>query len=84
MRLNSGGKVALRLAGMTGSLLGVFGLHRVTLAGQGSPTVFETVYSHCVLILVTLNYYGLCKLFYVSCSSSKHAAVAKKISQQSN
>lgn len=72
MRVSSGVRVALRLAGMAGALLGVFGLHRVTLARDESPTtVFETVYSHCVLILVTLNYYCLCKLFYVTYSSSR-------------
>lgn len=75
MRLSSGGKVALRLAGMTGALLGGFGLHQATLSDGRSPTVFETVYSHCVLVMVTLGYYCSCKLFYVACTASSRRRI---------
>lgn len=67
MQLNKTTKVAMRLIGMTGALLGVFGLYRCTLAKDGSLTVFETVYAHCVLILVSLNYYCLGKFFHAAC-----------------
>lgn len=75
MRMNAGSRVALRLAGMTGALLAGFGLHRMTLSDGSSPTVFETVYSHCVLVMVTLGYYCLCKLFYAACTASSRRII---------
>ncbi len=71
MHTSSGTRVALRLACMTAALLGVFGLYEVTLKGEAPPTVFETVYSHCVLILVSLNYYSVCKFFFVACFTTR-------------
>lgn len=74
MRKHSGIKVIARLMGMTGALLGMFGLYNLTLAGDAAPSVFETVYSHCVLILISLNYYCLCKMLYFMCSPSSSKA----------
>jgi hypothetical protein len=62
---------------MTGALLAVFGLYRCTLGKDGSLTVFETVYAHCVLILVSLNYYCLAKFFYGTCYPAKPAATQR-------
>jgi hypothetical protein len=54
--------VVLRILGMSASLLAVFGLHRVTMASDGRvATVFQTVYLQCILIIVSLFYYGLLK-----------------------
>lgn len=64
--------IIIRLAVLMTSLLGVFSIYRGTLATPGSKvTVFKTVYSHCILVLVCLGYYCLAKLIYVSCRRSK-------------
>lgn len=68
MRLSPGSKVALRLVGMTGALLAGFGLHTATLTmGNATTTVFEAVYSHCILVIVTLGYYCMGKLICALC-----------------
>ena len=61
--------VAARLFGMASSLLGVFNLYHHTLgvsSGRSSQpelvSVFQTVYSQCILILVSLGYYCVGKL----------------------
>ena len=59
--------VLLRIVLMTGGLLGVFGLYQATLAGKETTTVFETVYANCIIILVSLVYYCIFKLLFVSC-----------------
>lgn len=62
-------QVALRIWGMCVSLLAVFVLHRVTLGGGARVvTVFQTVYMQCILIIVSIFYYGVIKLcFSVTC-----------------
>lgn len=59
--------VVTRLAGMTGALLCLFELYRMTIGaavgGVFPPvSVFHTVHAHCILILVSLAYYCVCKL----------------------
>ena len=59
--------VCTRLAGMTGALLGLFHLYRITIGadvgGIAPPvSIFHTVHAHCILILVSLAYYCVCKL----------------------
>lgn len=62
--------VALRLVCMTCALLGISGLHYVTLS-HPPMTVFDTVYAQCILILVSLCYYGIGKFIYNVCNPSK-------------
>lgn len=65
--------VALRLGLMTCALLGISGLYHLTLASSSSHiTVFDTVYAQCVLILVSLLYYGVGKFIYATCYPPKH------------
>ena len=63
-------RVAARLASMAGALLGIQILYRFTLGGEQPVSVFETVHSHCIVTLVTLVYYCLCKLFVGGCQPS--------------
>lgn len=63
-------RVAARLASMAGALLGIQILYRFTLGGDQPVSVFETVHSHCIVTLVTLVYYCLCKLFIGGCQPS--------------
>jgi hypothetical protein len=66
---NNQAMVALRLMGMIASLLGVFSLYKHTVGTQsgtmsdatGTVSVFQTVYSQCILILVSLGYYCVWK-----------------------
>jgi hypothetical protein len=52
-----------QLLGMITSLLAVFGLFRCTIASSTEPiSVFQTVYSQCILIIVSLFYYGIAKV----------------------
>jgi hypothetical protein len=62
--------VAMRLMILTISFLGVFMLYRNTLS-NGRITVFQTVYTHCILVLVTLVYYCLFKLFFLPCKGKR-------------
>ena len=63
--------IALRLLCMTCASLGISGLHRLTL-NLHPMTVFDTVYAHCILILVSLCYYGVGKSVYNTCNPQKH------------
>lgn len=60
--------VSVRLCGTTLALLGVFALYRVTLATGRAVSVFQAVYSHSVIILVSLVYYCLGKFCYSACT----------------
>lgn len=64
-------KVAGRLGGMTCSLMGIFWLYQCTIGKLDSLTIFETVYSHCVVILVSLNYYCVYKVILSVCMRAK-------------
>lgn len=61
--------VCARLCGMTLALLGVFGLYRATLASHRAVSVFQAVYSHSVVILVSLVYYCLGKFCHAACTN---------------
>lgn len=72
MPISKRNKVCLRLAGMSGALLGIFGLYQATLGTSNAiPTIFETVYSHCIIIIVCLHYYCIGKFFYTACYPRK-------------
>lgn len=61
-------KIAMRQAGMTGSLLGIFGLYKSTLEIKQAPlSVFDAVYTYCVLIIVSLGYYCVGKFLQAAC-----------------
>jgi hypothetical protein len=64
--------IALRIVCMTCALLGISGLYRLTLAQATPITVFDTVYAQCILILVSLLYYGVGKFVYAACFPPKH------------
>jgi hypothetical protein len=63
--------ILTRILLMTGSLLLVFFLFRLTLAGEQALTVFQTVYANCIVILVSLLYYCVIKCFYHACYPPK-------------
>lgn len=52
--------VLLRIGGMIGSLLAVFALYRGSISAP-EPSVFQTVYLECILLLVSLGYYCVLK-----------------------
>jgi hypothetical protein len=58
--------VVTRLMILTMSFLGVFILYKNTIAKE-KITVFQTVYAHCILVLVSLGYYCVFKFFFLSC-----------------
>ena len=64
--------VSVRLCGMSLALLGVFGLYRATLATGRPISVFEAVYSHSIIILVSLVYYCLGTFCYSACHPRPH------------
>jgi hypothetical protein len=66
--------IALRQAGMAGSLLAIFGLYKATLEKtQAGLSVFAAVYTHCVLIIVSLAYYCVGKFLLAACyPENKH------------
>ena len=77
MKISVQTATALRIAGMAGSPLAIFELFKATLEKKEQrPTVFDSVHTHCVLILVTLSYYCITKFFMLSCKS-RHAPPAK-------
>jgi hypothetical protein len=76
-------KLGVRLGGMTGSLMGIYLLYRCTIGDMDSLTVFETVYSHCVVILVSLNYYSVYKVIHTICTRSKTSPLAPRDRGQS-
>lgn len=49
----------------------MYALFEATLAGQNRPSVFETVYANCIIILVSLLYYFVIKFFYHVCYPPK-------------
>ena len=64
--------VALRIACMCGLLLGNAFLYRLLLSTGKPPTVFDTVYAHCVVTLVALVYYCVGKFCMTACYPPKH------------
>lgn len=64
--------VALRIACLAKLLLCVTFLYRLLLATDRSPTVFDTVYAQCIVILVSLVYYCVCKFCLSACYPPKH------------
>jgi hypothetical protein len=77
------GKLGARLGGMTCALMGIFLLYRCTIGDIDSLTVFETVYSHCVVILVSLNYYSAYKVIHTICTRSRTHPLAPRDRGQS-
>ena len=72
MPISKRNRVCLRLAGMSGASLGIFGLYQATLGTSDAiPTIFETVYSHCIIIIVCLHYYCIGKFLHTACFSRK-------------
>ena len=63
--------VLIRLGIITTSILGVFSMYNATFNSPNRATVFKTVYSHCILVLVSLVYYCIAKLLFVSCRKQK-------------
>ena len=55
--------VVLRVLCLAGLLLGVSFLYRLLLGSGKPPSVFDTVYAQCIVILVSLVYYCLCLLY---------------------
>lgn len=71
MKVNAQSATALRIVGMAGSPLAITELFKATLENHAHlPTVFDSVHTHCVLILVTLCYYCITKFFLLSCKSN--------------
>lgn len=64
--------ILIRLVCMCLALLGLMLLFRLTLFDNVPMTVFGTVYSNCILILVSLNYYCIGKFFYTACNPAKN------------
>jgi hypothetical protein len=59
--------VTARLVGVALALMGVFWLYRLTLATRRPVTVFQAVYTHSIIILVSLVYYCIGKFCYSAC-----------------
>jgi hypothetical protein len=72
--MHPGYRALLRIAGMSASLLAVFGLYRGTIAGP-ELSVFQTVYLQCILLLVSLGYYLVLKLCSLACAPRSRAPV---------
>lgn len=66
--------VIIRQAILLTSFLGTFALYQWTLASRERITVFQTVYTHCILVLMILGYYCVGKFLFLSCRSTKLAA----------
>lgn len=64
--------IALRIACLTKLLVGITFLYRLLLATDTPPTVFDTVYAQCIVILVSLGYYCVGKFFLAACYPPKH------------
>lgn len=64
--------IALRVACLTKLLIGVAFLHRILLGRDGLPTVFDTVYAQCIVILASLGYYCVVKFCIAACNPPKH------------
>jgi hypothetical protein len=64
-------KVLLRILLQAKLLLGISFLYGQTLAKNGAATVFDTVYAQCIVILVSLWYYGVARFFWAACFPSK-------------
>lgn len=64
--------VVLRVLCLAGLLLGVSFLYRLLLGSGKPPSVFDTVYAQCIVILVSLVYYCLGKFLLVACYPPKH------------
>ena len=64
--------IALRIAFICGLLLGNAFLYRLLLSTGKPPTVFDTVYAHCVVTLVALVYYCVGKFCMNACYPPKH------------
>ena len=70
MKLGAQSATTLRIIGMAGSPLAISELFKATLQKEAQPlTVFDSVHTHCVLILVTLCYYCIAKFLILSCRS---------------
>jgi hypothetical protein len=80
MMISAQTATALRIVGMAGSPLAIAELFKATLAqkAEGAPTVFDSVYTHCVLIMVTLCYYCIAKFFILSCLNPPHRGAAHR------
>ena len=73
MKVSAQAATALRIVGMAGSPLAITELFKATIEQKsGAPTVFDSVYTHCVLILVTLCYYCIAKFLFLSCFPKKY------------
>ena len=59
--------VFLRIACLSKLLLGIMFLYKFLLASGVSPTVFDTVYAQCIVILVSLVYYCAGKFILAAC-----------------
>lgn len=57
----------IRQAILLTSFLGTFALYQGTLASRERITVFQAVYTHCILVLVILAYYCVGKFLFLSC-----------------
>lgn len=64
--------IALRVACLAKLLIGVAFLYRVLLGKDGLPTVFDTVYAQCIVILVSLCYYCVLRFCMAACSPPRH------------
>lgn len=64
--------IVLRIACLTGLLLGVSSLYQLLLAAGRPPTVFDTVYAQCIVILIALVYYCVGKFCLAACFPPKH------------
>lgn len=70
--------VACRLLGMTTALLSVFGIYRATIASSAPViSVFQTVYSQCILIIVSLFYYGVAKICHLLLYPGRHRVIVR-------
>lgn len=63
--------VALRVACLVKLLLGISLLYRLLLGQDTTLTVFDTVYAHCIIILVSLWYYCLLRFCLTACYPHK-------------
>jgi hypothetical protein len=59
--------VMLRIVSLALMLGGVWLTHILSFGRESKPTVFETVHTHCILIMVSVLYYLMFKLWVAVC-----------------